>query len=590
MASSGPSGLHRGRRWLIAFVVVTLAALLASLLELGNSLGGDDTEPPPPSVVDWRYVPSLRGRILDRNGKPLADNRPAFDVYVVPRRFTTEVRARLIELLELREDEVARVDGRLAYQRDDPQGRAILVLEDQGRERADLVAGARLDLGGAVEVHVNPHRRYPHGELAAHIIGYANHPGLAEQVELEHEGYDAAELIGRRGVEQALERSLHGTRGIERFILDDKPRRELPVPGHDVVLTIDLELQRLAANAVSGYQAAAVAVVDLNTGRILALVSTPSFDPDVMTDPLSTSEREGLEADPRHPLLDRTLEQDYPPGSTWKLVTAVAGLQSGMASPSDELTCSGKRTVGKYVLLDMHAHGVVDFLEAMQVSCNVYFWQVGERAGIDSMAQVARDLGFGESTTLGINGDQSGRVPDSGTYGGTDSLLPTLKTAIGGGDVRLTVIQLAMAYAAVANGGRLYAPQVVRRVQAASGQVLQEREPILRRNVDVPAATLEVIREGMRRAVNARDGTAFAARNGAVKMSGKTGTAPVIGGYSKIAHALFAGWAPSDRPQIAFAVLIEHGGVGGVVAAPVARTIVDGYFTRVLPRERKRAR
>jgi penicillin-binding protein 2 len=308
----------------------------------------------------------------------------------------------------------------------------------------------------------------------------------------------------------------------------------------------------------------------------------------VMNDPRAVSEREALEEDPLHPLLDRTLDQGYPPGSTWKLVTAVAGLESGMASPHDEVTCAGKRAVGKRVLLDMHAHGVVDFVEALKVSCNVYFWQVGERAGIDSMALVARDFGFGATTGLGINRDLPGQVPDSGMYGGTNSLVPTLRTAIGGGDVRLTVIQLALAYAAVANGGRLYAPQVVRRLQGASGQILREREPLLRRNLDVSAATLKIVREGMWRAVNAHGGTAYSARKGAVKMSGKTGTAPVIGEDQYVAHALFAGWAPSERPQIAFAVLIERGGVGGVVAAPVARTIVDGYFTRVRQSTRSR--
>jgi penicillin-binding protein 2 len=414
-----------------------------------------------------------------------------------------------------------------------------------------------------------------------------------------------AEPVGRRGIEEALERSLRGTGGIERFLLDasgeriasaklealiEEPRRQLPVPGHDVVLTLDLELQRLAADAVKRHATAAAVVVEVETGRILALVSSPSFDPDVMSDPLARGEREGLEEDPRRPLLDRTLEQAYPPGSTWKLVTAVAGLESGMVSTRDEVTCTGERTVGKYRLLDMHAHGAVDFLEALQVSCNVYFWQVAERAGIDRMAAIARDFGFGEPTGLDIDGELAGTVPDSGMYGGTNSLLRTLNTGIGGGDVRLTVIQLAMAYAAVANGGRLYAPQIVRRVQAASGQVLQEPEPILRRHLDVSAATLQIIREGMSRVVNAKGGTAFSARSGAVKMAGKTGTAPVSGADLTSAHALFAGWAPANRPEIAFAVLVEGGGVGGVVAAPVARKIVDGYFTRVKPRERRRGR
>lgn len=580
----GASGLHRGRRWIVAFALVALGALIATLVHLERSLGGGDSEPAPPAAVesDWRLIPALRGRILDRTGKPLADNRPTFDLYLAPRRFTAGARARLIDLLQLRDDEVARLDRRLADWTDDAPGRAILVLEDQGRERADLVSAAELDLAGAVEVHAVPRRRYPQGELAAHLIGYVDHPGAARSA-LERPGYDAEEMVGRRGVEQALERFLHGTAGI------DQARRELPVPGDDVVLTIDLGLQRMVTEALSRHRAGAAAVVEVETGRVLALVSNPSFDPGVMSDPLAQGERAGLEADPRTPLLDRTLDVAYPPGSTWKLVTAVAGLESGLVSPRDELTCTGERMVGRYRLRDMHAHGTVDFLEALAVSCNVYFWQVAERTGIDSMAAVARDFGFGEPTGLGINGDAAGTVPDSGTYGGSNSLVRTLDTAIGGGDVRLTVIQLAMAYAAVANGGTLYAPQVVRRVLSASGQVVEERPPLVRRRLEVSAATVALVREGLWRVVNARGGTAFAARSGAVRMVGKTGTAPVVNNDPNTAHALFVGWAPSDRPQIAFAVLIERGGIGGAVAAPVARTIVDDYFTKV-PRGRRRTR
>jgi penicillin-binding protein 2 len=371
------------------------------------------------------------------------------------------------------------------------------------------------------------------------------------------------------------------------------PTLEPPIAGHDVVLTLDLELQELAEKSVRRHPAAAVALAEVETGRILALVSTPSFDPAAMSRDHAGAERERLDSDPRRPHLDRTLGASFPPASTFKLITAIAGLEDGLASPDEKLTCTGQRTEGKRVLRDMHVHGTIDFIGALQVSCNIYFWKIAERVGIARMVEVARDLGLGEPTGMGVNGDVPGQLPDGplAAAQAARDLVPTLNAAIGAGDVKATPVQLAMAYAAVANGGRLYAPQVVLRVQAASGEVVEAREPILRRAVNVEQSTLGIVRQGMWRAVNTGRGTAHAAQRGAIRMAGKTGTAQpsrprppapatLPGWDPAVAHAWFVGWAPWDRPQIVVVVLVEHGGGGGAVAAPIARKIVDGYFAR----------
>jgi penicillin-binding protein 2 len=310
-------------------------------------------------------------------------------------------------------------------------------------------------------------------------------------------------------------------------------------------------------------------------------VSKPSFDPNDLASP-GTLER--LSTDPLRPLIDRTLEKPYRPASTFKVVTAVAALENGLVSPGEEMTCSGTRSVGQHVLRDMDVHGTLDLLDALQRSCNVYFWTLAERAGIDRLAAVARDFGFGARTGLGINGDVAGQVPDQRLYSGNADadLELTLNTAVGLGDVKVTVVQLAMAYAALANGGRLFVPQVVRRLESARGEVIADRPPVLRRSLHASAPTLDIIRRGMTRAVNRRGGTAFKARKGAVKMVGKTGTfeAPDRPDPVETADAWFAGWAPQERPRIAVVVLVERGGIGGAVAAPVARAIIDGYYTR----------
>lgn len=426
--------------------------------------------------------------------------------------------------------------------------------------------------------------RRPRAWLLA-FAAVALHPHAAPAERGAIRDADGKLLARSRGAARAYPRgqvAAHVVSGVERALDSEL------AAGEDVVLTLDLDLQKLADRAVRDHAAAAVAVVDVETGRILALVSRPSFDPEAVA--RSGAERERLARDPARPLVDRTLEQTYRPASTFKLVTAVAALENGLVRPDEEMTCTGTRAIGDHVLHDMEVHGTIDLLGALQRSCNVYFWALAERAGIDRLAEVARDFGFGARTGLGIDGDVAGQIPDQHLFGGDadKNLELTLNTAVGLGEVRVTVVQLAMAYAALANGGRLYVPQVVRRIERAGGQVVAERPPVLRRRVAASPATLEIIRRGMTRAVNARGGTAFTARRGAVKMVGKTGTFEPPDRDE--ADALFAGWAPSDRPQIAVVVVVERGGVGGEVAAPVARDIIDGYFTRLHPPRHHKAK
>ncbi|HEU5061090.1 MAG TPA: penicillin-binding protein 2 [Kofleriaceae bacterium] len=603
--------LHRRLRWLVVTVITALGALVGRLWQLQIVRGDEYYELARENVVAESYLPSVRGKILDRNGVALADNRPAFHVYVTPRLVDDAGRDRLIEILRLDPDEAGRLRTRLAAARQRTPARAVMVLEDVGRDRRGLVAQARLELGPGVEVRDEPYRDYPFGVTAAHLIGYMNQPSSKELVELEQQGYDPSEFIGRYGIEKEWELFLHGRRGIERFItnakgerVDDPSKKDLikgptfeaPVAGHDVVLTIDLRLQRLAEKAVGGEAAAGVAVVEVDTGRILALVSSPSFDPNVMTGHLTRAEDERMKADLRRPYVDKTLQQHYPPGSTYKIVVAGAALEDGLASQHERLGCQRSYKVGRRVFHCLGEHGVIDMLEAIQRSCNIYFWKLSERVGMDRMAEVARDLGFGAPTGLGINTDVAGRVPTKAFYEKSGGLQigHTLNAATGQGDDAVTVLQLAMAYAAIANGGRLYAPQLVQKVVAASGQLVAEYQPVQRRRIKLSAATLEVLRQGMWRVVNAPGGTAHAGgRSRLIEIAGKTGTAQVrsvrqaaqekgTGEYQPTrAHAWFAGWAPAREPEIAIVVLVEHGGHGGVVAAPIARTIIEGYFTEL---------
>ena len=422
------------------------------------------------------------------------------------------------------------------------------------------------------------------------------------------------EFIGRYGLERQWESYLRGQKGTERYVVNargeridgadaeadeliDGPRFVPPVAGHTVVLTIDSELQKRAERAVAKHAAAAVAVMEVNSGRLLALVSSPAFDPNVMTGRLTRAEQARMNADPRKPFIDKTLRQHYPPGSTFKFVSALIAAEDGLDADPAGVVCSGVHKQGNRRFRCTSSHGPIDLSEAIQRSCNVYFWKLAERIGLDRIAEIARQFGLSAPTGLGLNGDVPGRVPTRSWYEqrGKFKIGYTLNAATGQGDVEVTVVQLVTAYSAIANGGTLYVPQLVSRVETAGGDRVAEYEPVIRRKLRLSRASFDLVRQGMWRVVNQQGGTAYAhARSELVEYAGKTGTAQVRGGRRKDIgqyagwhpgrdHAWFAGYAPADVPEIAVVVLIEHGGSGGKVAGPVAREIVEAYFREVKP-------
>ncbi len=417
------------------------------------------------------------------------------------------------------------------------------------------------------------------------------------------DGYEEGDYIGRYGIERQWENYLRGKRGVERFVkdshghrLDDKdsvdliegPRFVPPVPGHTVVLTLDVDLQRAAEHALRDHPAGAVAVVEVATGRILALVSKPAFDPNKMTGHLSRAEEALLDEDPFKPFIDRTLYQHYYPGSTYKFVTAIAALDSGSITPEDHFYCNGELEVGNRVFHCPDEHGSIALVQAIAESCDVYFWHLAEIIGLDKISETAEDFGFGVDK-LGLNGDIAGHIPWKSWYElrGGYRIGYALNTAIGQGDTDVTVMQLVLAYAALANGGSLWVPQIVDHVETASGDVVASFPPTLRRKVHASQRALDLVTRGMWGTVNDKKGTAYAARSSdGPTVAGKTGTAQVKRlakqGQSDYDpdrdHAWFAGFAPAEKPEIAIVVLVEHGGRGGQVAAPVAMEIVHAYF------------
>lgn len=602
--------LHHRLRWLVVVVGAAFLFLVGRLWQLQVVRGDQYLEEALSNVVNTRPIPSVRGKIVDRVGRPLATNRAAFNIYVTPRHFAAVV-PELQLLLGLSEDEMAGLAEQVRRAQKRKAHAPQLVLADQGPERAALVEQASFRLPG-VEVRYEPYRDYPHGSLASHVIGYMNHLTDKEAERLRGEGYDSDELIGRDGIERKMENHLRGKKGVERFVVNARGQRvegaeadrliegpalTKPVAGHDVVLTLDLELQKAAEKAVARHPAAAIAAVEVNTGRILALVSKPSFDSNVMTGQLTRARQAEMNADPREPHIDKTLQQHYPPGSLYKFVTAVAALEDNLVTEDEELVCPGYYERSRQKFRCTSKHDKVDMASAIQHSCNVYFWKLAERVGMDRMAEVATDFGFGSPTGLGLNGDVPGRVPTRAWYRqhSVFKVGNTLNMATGQGDVEVTVVQLAMAYAALANGGDLYVPQIIERVDNAAGETMFAYQPKVRRSIRISASNLELMQQGMDRVVNQEGGTAFEyAHSDKVHYAGKTGTAQVRrkrrkqvieveGWHPHRDHAWFAGYAPAEAPRIAVVVLIEHGGPGGKIAAPVGREVIEAYFADVVP-------
>jgi penicillin-binding protein 2 len=605
--------LRRRVRAIAAVIVIVLLVLVGRLWQLQIVRGEEYFQRALNNVVHERRIPSVRGKILDRRGIALADNRPAFNLYAHPGQFQEAEKARLAAVLGLTDEERALVRQRLEAARARGARQPVLLLEDQGRDRASLVAQTRLELRG-VEVRDEPYRTYPHGELAAHLLGYMNQLTPEEASNLASRDYAASEMIGRYGLERQWESYLRGKKGVERVVVDatgrrvdspeamaliEGPRILPPVAGHNLVLTLDHALQEATERAAAEHASAAIAVVEVHTGRLLAVVSTPSFDPNVMTGHLTREDEQRLLSDPRRPFVDKTLRQHYPAASTFKVFTALASLESGDASSETKLFCGGYHRLGNRRFHCMSSHGHIDLREALMRSCNVYFWELAERIGMDRLSQLALDFGFGAPTGLGLNGDVPGRIPSREYYERERGFFTpgyTLNAAVGQGDVAVTVIQMAMAYAALANGGELYVPQVVERVETASGEVIAEFGPRLRRRVDVGERALATVREGLIMAVQEPGGTGYrGARSELVELAGKTGTAQVrssrqqpddeLGWHPERNHSWFVGFAPARAPEIAFAVLIPHGGHGSRAAAPVGRQIVEAYFGEPTPAE-----
>jgi penicillin-binding protein 2 len=606
--------IRRRARHLAVVVLVLFLGLAARLFYLQVIEGDAFFRLTSDSIIKTEPLPAVRGQIRDRKGKVLATVRPSYNVYVAPRHITGDSFGRLRALLGMNGEQAIDVWEKIQTMPRDAKGgdRPLLVAEDVSREAmASIETGA--DLPGVKIVSV-PRRSYPYGTMAAHALGFMNEISGEELRAKKDEGYRPGDLIGRAGIERQWDGYLRGHAGFTKVVVDrrglpktdirevvDGPSTQAAVPGNNVVLTLDVDVQKAAERALRVVPAAGAVVIDVETGRILAMASSPAYDPNEMSGHLTPEAEQRLLNNRYKPLHDKTVGETYYPGSTFKAVSAIAALEDRLVTPEEKTRCHGSFELAKHVFRCTKTHLTVDLYDAVVQSCNVYFYELGARPGMmDRLAKFGADLGLGAPTGLGLNSEEGGFLPTEEWYREQKRKNPkaegfqighAVNAVIGQGSTRVTLLQMATMYAAIANGGKLWLPQLVERVESPDGNVLEEFAPRVRRELAVSPETLAIVRQALVGVVNQSKGTAFKARPKDIEVAGKTGTAQVRsgraeGGYEFNTHAWFVGFAPAGRPRIALAVLVEHGGHGGDVAAPLAMDIVQSYFENAPPAER----
>jgi penicillin-binding protein 2 len=539
-------------------------------------------------------LPPWRGMILDRRGQVLVGNRPSYDLMVVLEDVPD------IPLLGRRLSSLLRLDAKsLTAQLEGARAAGFHLTRlrsDLSYDDLALVETCRPELPG-VFIQVASKREYRQKGEAAHALGYLGEISEAQLKSGRFSGSKIGDYVGRCGVEAAWDQFLRGNRGYRRFEVDAYGRelgeldQVFPTPGANVYLTLDQRLQQEAEACLEG-KAGAIVALDPRNGKILALASAPTYSQEAFERGLSVQEWQKLSTHKDHPLENRALKGQYPPGSTFKIVMAVAGLEEKVITPQTVIPCSGVFPFGNH---EFHCwkkggHGGVNLNLALVQSCDIYFYNVGRRLGIERIAKWSRHFGLGQPSGLKLDKEMPGLVA-SNAWKQARFKQPwregeTLSVSIGQGYNLATPLQMAQVAAVVANGGFLYEPQLVEKVESPAGEILFQAKPVIKSQLGADPANLALVQKALQGVVN--EGTGKNARLPQVEVAGKTGTSQVVALEVEKAtdktpahfqnHAWFVAYAPVADPKIAVAVLVEHGGGGGTVAAPLARRFLGAAF------------
>ncbi len=536
-----------------------------------------------------------RGTIADRYGRPLVENRPSFDVLLYRESMKDQAATvrLLVEKLGMQPQEIE-----MRLQRNKSVGlyHPIILKEDASIEDISVIESHRRDYP-EIQLGREPRRLYHYGKLAAHLLGYVGEISESELSQNAFPGAKSGSLVGQSGVERIYNQLLAGKDGERQVLVDSRGRekdllQEIPSEiGNEVLLTIDLDLQSIADKALED-KVGAVVAMDPRNGEILVMASSPSFDPNDFSGRISNDTWNALINHPDRPMQNRAIQNSYSPGSVFKLIMADAGLEEGLFVNDFAVTCRGSENFyGRtFHCLKKEGHGTLRLEEAIAKSCNIFFYELGQRLGISRISTHAHALGLGEKTGIDLPGEKAGVMPSpewkqqalhTKWYQGE-----TISVSIGQGYVSTTPIQILRAVSAIATGGTLTTPHVF--LKAENGSASSTQTPV--RKVPLGEDNARRIRQGMWQSVN-NWGSGHNAAVPGQDICGKTGTVQVISKENKQLaredvedHSWFAGFGNRDNPEIAVVVFLEHGGLGGVAAAPIAKEIFTAYFDKHKPK------
>jgi len=580
-------------------ILMVFALLFLRLVYLQLIKGEEYRRLSETNCVRLKSIKSSRGLIYDRNNKLLVDNRPAFDLNIVledaqPVEETIERLASLIDVpYEDLMESIAKA-GKAAFYK------PLTLKRDISRDQLAIVEAHKFDLPG-IHIDIEPTRHYIYQKTAAHLLGYL---GQINRKELESGRYAdvrTGDSIGRYGVEKSFEPFLQGKRGGRQVEVDANGRlikvlkTVEPISGNNLHLTLDLELQRTAEQLL-GENDGAVVAIDPSNGDVLVMASAPSFNQNDFIGGISSKKWKALMSDPGKPMSNKAIQAEYPPASTYKMITALAALEEKVIDANTTSFCPGYYKFGnrRYQCWNRQGHGEINVVDAIAQSCDVFFYQAGEKTGVDTLAQYATGCGLGIRSGIKLDHERRGLIPTAAwkkkRFNEPWQAGETLSISIGQGFDLVTPLQMAAFMAAVGNGGTLYRPRIVTSIEDSDGNIVKLIEPSITGGLPASKETLALVQKGLLEVVQGNRGTARRIRIKGIDIAGKTGTAQV---FSRKAgekfdneklvrtlrdHAWFVCYAPAEAPKIAIAVIIEHGEHGSSAAAPVAGALIQKYL------------
>jgi penicillin-binding protein 2 len=599
------AALDQLKKRLLATAVVVLFFFLIIILRLWflQITSGEEYEKRAyGNRVRIRQLAPPRGHILDRFGREIVTNRPSFNVALIQEdsHDLSDVLERLAPILDM---EVSELWDKVREASGTPRYVPVLLKEDVDWKTLAYLENHNHEFSG-IRTEVQPVRVYHYNDLAANVIGYLGSISKKELAVSDRDVYSGGDIIGKRGLEKMREPDLRGEKGHSYTEVDAKGfeqqmlKTEEPLPGREIRLTLDVDLQQIAESYMSaGDKSGAVVAMEVNSGRVLAAVSAPTIHIEDFVGGISTKKWQALLDNLKHPLINKVVQATYPPGSTYKMVTALAGLAKGVIDEDTVFYCPGRYSFGNrtYRCWKHSGHGPVNLEKAISQSCDVYFYQVGLKVGVDNLADYAKKLGLGKRSGIEMEYEKAGLAPTkkwklknrkSKWQEGE-----TLSIAIGQGFNLTSPLQICLMTATLANGGKVYRPQIVEQVVGPEGNIIESFSPEITSELKGVDRYIKAIKNGMELVVHGKRGTARKVAIDGLRIAGKTGTAQVVKvaqyrglkeediPYKYRDHAWFTCFAPADNPEIAVTVLVEHGLHGGSAAGPIARAVLKQYFS-----------